>query len=168
MTRSAADTEKLAGRLGKMVRAGDTIGLRGPLGAGKTCFVRGLARGLGVPAAAIQSPSFVLCQEHASGRVPLYHVDLFRVAAAAELRELPLAELVDGDGVCTIEWIDRFPEVAPSEWLEVQLEPVSVGGRRVIARGVGARGRALLVEWLRRASGRRTRKRAKSGRARRG
>lgn len=95
------------------------VALAGPLGAGKTSLVQGLARGLGV-AGAVRSPTFTLIHEHA-GAVPLVHVDLYRLEAP-DVETLGLEEIADAPGVMAIEWAERAPQVLPSEhlWIELQ------------------------------------------------
>jgi tRNA threonylcarbamoyladenosine biosynthesis protein TsaE len=143
-----AATASLAERLGALVRAGDVIGLAGPLGAGKTAFVKGLAAGLGVDPRTVVSPTFTLINEHHGGRLPLYHVDLYRLDHVSDLTELGLEELVSGGGVCAIEWLDRFPDVAPTAWLQVGIAITGETSRRLTVRGFAERGQALCESWL--------------------
>src|SRR5579885_1229509 len=107
-THSPGETELVGEALGRALRArearGCVVALAGPLGAGKTCFVQGLARGLGA-AGYVRSPTFTLIHEH-RGPVPLYHVDLYRLAPA-ELDTLGLEEVLEGPGVVAVEWADR-------------------------------------------------------------
>jgi tRNA threonylcarbamoyladenosine biosynthesis protein TsaE len=105
VTRSAAETEAVGEELAPLLAAGDLLLLAGELGAGKTTFVRGLARGLGVTAA-VQSPTFQLVRVY-PGRVQLAHVDLYRLESGAELTDLGLDELLD-QGVVAVEWGDRL------------------------------------------------------------
>jgi len=117
---TAADTQAIAERLGRLLAAGDAIALVGPLGAGKTTFVQGLARGLEVPVERhVASPTFALVNEH-PGRVPLVHADLYRIEDARELAELGLADAFDRAAV-VIEWLDRFPDAAPADRLEIAI-----------------------------------------------
>jgi tRNA threonylcarbamoyladenosine biosynthesis protein TsaE len=139
---SAAEMQALGERLGRALRAGDVIGLVGPLGAGKTTFVQGLARGAGVPPDRhVASPTFALVNEH-PGRIPLVHADLYRINDAAELDELGLADCYDRAAVA-IEWLDRFPEIAPRDRLEIALAMAPDGARDVTLRGQGPRGAEL-------------------------
>lgn len=125
-TSSAEETqaigEALGGILRRAVLADRTpaiVILEGPLGAGKTCFVQGLARGLQV-AGPVRSPTFTLIHEH-QGVVPLHHVDLYRLASA-DVDGLGLEELLDAPGVVAIEWPDRAAEALPPERLVIELE----------------------------------------------
>lgn len=115
-TTSPDETRALAKEFAKKIRAGDILALTGELGAGKTCFVQGLAAGLGVPAAAyVRSPSFILINEYRGGRLPLYHIDFYRLSKAKELGDLGLEEYIEGDGIAAIEWADRFPGALPKD-----------------------------------------------------
>jgi len=145
---SAAEMQDLGARLGRLLRAGDVVGLIGPLGAGKTTFAQGVARGLEVPPERhVASPTFALVNQH-PGRVPFVHVDLYRINDAAEITELGLSETYDYAAVA-IEWLDRFPSVAPDDRLEVEIGAsfdaggTGTGMRRITARGTGPRGAAL-------------------------
>ena len=106
-TRSQEDTERLAGALAATLRAGDVLLLSGPLGAGKTAFVRGLASGLGIDADEVSSPTFTLVHEYRGGRLRLFHADLYRLGTAGA-EDLGLDELGVQDGVLAIEWPDRL------------------------------------------------------------
>ena len=107
VTRSQEDTERLAETLAGTLRGGDVVLLSGPLGAGKTAFVRGLARGLGVDPDEVSSPTFTLVHEYRGGRLRLFHADLYRLGTAAA-EDLGLHELGIRDGVLAIEWPDRL------------------------------------------------------------
>lgn len=115
---TAAAGERLAQTLGP----GDVVGLVGDLGAGKTVFVRGLARGLGV-ATLITSPTFVLVNEY-RGRLPVHHVDAYRTTSLTELLDLGLLELFDGDGVTVVEWADRVGPLLPERAIMVSIAGV--------------------------------------------
>jgi tRNA threonylcarbamoyladenosine biosynthesis protein TsaE len=139
---SAPVMRALGERLGRALRAGDVVALIGPLGAGKTTFVQGLAAGAGVPPERhVASPTFALVNEH-PGRVALVHADLYRVERRAELEELGLDDVFDRAAVA-IEWLDRFPDAAPADRLELTLVIEDDGARRLSAVGTGPRGAEL-------------------------
>jgi tRNA threonylcarbamoyladenosine biosynthesis protein TsaE len=140
---TAAAMQALGERLGRALCAGDVLALQGPLGAGKTTFVQGIARGVGVPASRhVASPTFALVNEH-PGRVPLVHADLYRIADPRELDELGLRDAFDRAAVA-IEWLDRFPDAAPAERLEIEIAiDADDGGRTLTLRPIGPRAAAL-------------------------
>jgi tRNA threonylcarbamoyladenosine biosynthesis protein TsaE len=141
---SAADMQTAAARLGAALRIGDAVALVGPLGAGKTTFVQGLARGMGVPNERhVASPTFALVNEHPGG-TPLVHADFYRVADARELAELGLDEAYDRAAV-VVEWADRFPAAAPADRLTITIAIDPDGARRLNAEATGPRGEALLA-----------------------
>ncbi len=110
-------------RLGRLLAVdalpGDVLSLAGPLGAGKTCLVGGLARGLGITGI-VASPSFSLINQH-SGRLTLYHVDLYRIGHESELSDLGLWEAAEAGGVLAIEWLERFPDAVSRDRLQIDL-----------------------------------------------
>ena len=132
-TNSEQDTAAAGERLAGVLEAGDVVLLFGELGAGKTAFVRGLARGLGAQPDDVSSPTFTLVQEYRGGRVPLYHVDLYRLEPA-EIADLGLDELIEGDGVVAIEWADRWRD-RPHDAIEVTIRDAGAN-RRTIETGV--------------------------------
>ena len=143
---TADEMKALGRRLGAVLRAGDVVGLAGPLGAGKTTFVQGLAVGIEVPADRhVASPTFALVNEH-PGRVRLVHADLYRVRTAAELAELGLDDIFDRAAV-VIEWIDLFPAAAPKDFLRVTLTVREDGAREVRMEATGA-GAERVIEGL--------------------
>ncbi|MBI3734384.1 MAG: tRNA (adenosine(37)-N6)-threonylcarbamoyltransferase complex ATPase subunit type 1 TsaE [Chloroflexi bacterium] len=119
-TDSAAATRLLAARLAASLQAGDVLWLSGDLGAGKTTFTQGLGRGLGVDAP-VTSPTFVLIRVYA-GRLPLYHIDLYRLNGRAEIDNLGLRDYLDGAGVCVIEWGERLDPLGEQAGLHLRLE----------------------------------------------
>ena len=140
---SASATQRLAARIGRVAEIGDVIALNGPLGAGKTTFVQGLAEGLGVPAERhVASPTFALVNEH-TGRIDFVHVDFYRIRSPAELPELGIEEAYDR-AATAIEWAERFPEWLPEDALHIRLEVEGDGTRILHASGSGPRGRQLL------------------------
>lgn len=122
---TAAAGERLGARLGP----GAVVALTGELGAGKTCFVQGVVRGLGVMTGAT-SPTFVLVNEY-RGRLPVHHVDLYRTQSLAELLDLGLEELLDSHGVTLIEWADRCEPLLPARTIRVHIDGVGDEPRRI-------------------------------------
>ncbi|HEX7794047.1 MAG TPA: tRNA (adenosine(37)-N6)-threonylcarbamoyltransferase complex ATPase subunit type 1 TsaE [Vicinamibacterales bacterium] len=112
-THSEAETSTLASEFARSLTAGAVILLSGDLGAGKTAFVRGVAEGLGIDPGLVSSPTFTLIQEYRGGRLPLHHVDLYRLRSI-EVDDLGLDELTLEAGVTAIEWPDRLPHEWPS------------------------------------------------------
>jgi tRNA threonylcarbamoyladenosine biosynthesis protein TsaE len=129
-TSSPEETEALGAALGRTARGGELLGLVGELGTGKTCFVRGLAGGLGLDPGRVHSPTFVIVHEYRGGRLPLQHVDLYRLEHPDD-EEPFLREVLHGPGVAAVEWFDRLPADAGEEALRVTLRHVA-GERRVI------------------------------------
>ena len=131
ISRSLQETHALAARIASGLLPGEVIALIGDLGAGKTSFVQGLARGLGVDERAyVRSPTFTLVNEYA-GRIPLYHIDLYRLDRRAEAHDLGLEEYFDGDGVTVVEWADRFPELLPERAHWITFSVVDQDSRRI-------------------------------------
>lgn len=132
-TRAPEETAALGERLGATLAPGAVVGLVGELGAGKTVFVQGVVRGLGVTAPAT-SPTFVLVNEY-RGRLPVHHVDAYRTGSLTELVDLGLLELFDGDGVTVVEWADKLAPLLPPRTILVEIaglgdEPRTVTIRR--------------------------------------
>lgn len=117
---SPQETLALAEHLGRLAFPGTILLLTGSLGAGKTCFVQGLARGLGV-AGVVNSPTFTIVKEY-RGRLPLFHFDLYRLEEVEELWELGLEDYLAGGGVCALEWGERAAELLPADYLHLRLE----------------------------------------------
>jgi tRNA threonylcarbamoyladenosine biosynthesis protein TsaE len=117
---SPSDTEALGQAIGKAVVGGEVLALIGDLGAGKTAFVRGIAVGLDAPLDCVSSPTFVLIHEY-RGRLPLIHVDLYRLCTESEAGNIGLEDYFTDRSVGAIEWADRFPRLLPPDRLEVRL-----------------------------------------------
>ena len=112
ISNSAAETIAAGAECAESAEVGDVFGLTGDLGAGKTQFVKGFVSGLG-SAAEVTSPTFTLVHEYSDGRFPVYHFDFYRLDSADAVTALGWDEYVYGDGVCIVEWADRFPELLP-------------------------------------------------------
>jgi tRNA threonylcarbamoyladenosine biosynthesis protein TsaE len=134
-TRSAEDTAVVGAALAEDLVAGDVVALTGALGAGKTCFTQGVARGLGARGRVV-SPTFVLVNEY-RGRLPIHHVDAYRTQSLTELLDLGLEELFAGDGVTIVEWADKLAPLLPVHTIHVHMDGVGDEPRRItIRRGV--------------------------------
>ena len=141
--RSASAMRRLAAQVGRVLQIGDVIALTGPLGAGKTTFVQGLAEGLGVPAERhVASPTFALVSEH-PGRIDFVHVDFYRIQSPSELPELGLEEAYDR-AATAIEWAERFPDWLPDDALHLVIEVEGSETRILSAQSSGPRSQALL------------------------
>jgi tRNA threonylcarbamoyladenosine biosynthesis protein TsaE len=130
---SAEATEAAGERLGRTLGPGAVVALTGELGAGKTCFVQGLVRGLGATIRAT-SPTFVLVNEY-TGRVPIHHVDAYRTDSMTELMDLGLLEMVGGEGVTLIEWADKLTPLLPPDAVHVHIAGVGDEPRTITIRG---------------------------------
>jgi len=126
------ETEDAGERLGRILGPGAVVALTGELGAGKTCFIQGLVRGLGVTGRAT-SPTFVLINQY-PGRVPVYHVDAYRTESLTELMDLGLLELLGGGGVTVIEWADKLESLLPPEAIHVHIDGVGDQPRAITIR----------------------------------
>ncbi len=127
---SPEETQSVGERLGARLRAGDIVACIGELGVGKTCFLQGLARGLGVEAD-VTSPSFVLVNQY-RGRLPLYHVDAYRTESLTELVDLGLEEMLHGDGVTVIEWADKLLPLLPPTTITVTITGLGDEPRQIV------------------------------------
>ena len=116
---AAAETRRLGAALGRLLEPGMVVLLEGELGAGKTVFAQGVAQGLGVPGV-VNSPTFVLVNEHTGGRIPFVHADLYRLGTAAEIEELALEETA-ASAALVVEWPERAMGALPPEHLHVRI-----------------------------------------------
>ena len=151
ISHSVEQTRRLGARLAEYLEPGDVVLLSGNLGAGKTVFAQGLAAGLGVDEP-VTSPTFTLIHEY-SGRLPLYHVDLYRIGGEAEAGDLGLEDYLYGDGVTVIEWAERAGHLVPHNRLTVTLRPVAETKRAVRLVPTGERYVQLLAAFKRSAFG---------------
>ncbi len=128
-TKKEQDTEALGRELAQALKPGDVLALHGELGAGKTCFVRGLAQGLNVQGP-VSSPTFTLLNEY-PGPLPLYHFDLYRLKSAAELEDLGYEEYFGSQGICVLEWAEKAALLLPEERWDIRFGIVSDRVRQV-------------------------------------
>jgi len=134
---SPEHTWKLGAHLGKLALPGDVFLLDGKLGAGKTCLTQGIARGLDIREYAL-SPSFVIVRE-LYGRLPLYHMDLYRLDNLEEIADLGLDDYLYGSGVCVVEWAEKGLSILPAEHLLIEISYVSDNERKLQLKPMGER-----------------------------
>ena len=134
---SPEQTKRVGIRLGKLAKPGDIILLIGTLGAGKTCLTQGIALGLGIHQYTA-SPSFVLIREY-QGKLPLYHIDLYRLDRIEEVAQLGLDDYLYSKGVCVVEWADKGLTVLPEEHLLIEMQIVSSTKRKLSLVPLGRR-----------------------------
>lgn len=139
------ETRRFGARLGRLLRPGDSVLLSGDLGAGKTVFVQGIARGMGFRGS-VSSKSFVLLGEYEGREFKLYHADLYRLEAPEEADELALDEYC-ADGVLVVEWPERAPRAFPTDRLSVRFEVTSEGARRLTLEAEGSRHKELMEQF---------------------
>jgi tRNA threonylcarbamoyladenosine biosynthesis protein TsaE len=144
ITRRPEQTQDFGRRLGKIARPGDVILLVGKLGAGKTCLTQGIAWGLGIKEYAA-SPSFVLVRE-LYGRLPLYHIDFYRLENLEEIAELGLDEYFYGKGVSVVEWAEKAFNLLPPENLLIEMEYIAENERRLKIKPSGKRYREMAAQ----------------------
>lgn len=144
-TDCAEATQRLAARLGPYLRAGDVVALYGDLGAGKTCFVQGLAVGMGIHEH-VTSPTFILVRTH-RGTPALCHADAYRLQSPEELEDLGLEDLL-AEAVLAIEWAEKIREALPADRIEVSFRILDDDGRELTLCAGGERSEAILREAL--------------------
>ena len=133
ITHSPAETEKIGEALGNIIPAGTVIAYRGDLGAGKTAFTRGLARGLGYKEA-VTSPTYTIVNEYLGGRLPLFHFDMYRLASADDLWDIGWEDYLDRNGVCAVEWSENVEEALEGA-MSVTIERLGEADRRISIEG---------------------------------
>jgi tRNA threonylcarbamoyladenosine biosynthesis protein TsaE len=133
---SPEETEALGERIARRLRPGSVVALRGGLGAGKTCLAKGIARGLGVEET-VTSPTYTIISEY-PGRIPLYHIDAYRLEGDEDFENLGGSELLSGEGVSVIEWSERIPHALPRD--NISIEIAITGDRRRVFKISGMEG----------------------------
>ena len=145
-TKSSAETIRIGKSIGSHLLPGDVVALVGELGAGKTQFIKGMATGIGVGKPTyISSPSFTLINEY-PGRIPFYHIDLFRLEREKEAEELGLEDYFQGKGIAAIEWADKIPSFLPKEILLIHIAYTGIHTRSLEIIGKGKRYQDLVKE----------------------
>jgi len=131
ITKSPEETQTLGEEIGRKLSCGDIVAITGELGAGKTCLVQGIGWGIGVdPKVYMTSPSFTIIKEY-SGRIPVYHIDLFRLESIEEAYELPIEDYFFGRCVTIIEWADKIESLLPPKHIRIDIEIVSENERHI-------------------------------------
>lgn len=137
-TQSPEETEQVGAALAARLQPGQVVAFRGPLGAGKTAFTRGLARGLGV-AGPVTSPTYTIVNEYTGGRMPLFHFDMYRLRSEDDLFDIGWEDYLDRGGVCAVEWSERVEEALPEDAVTVSFArcPEEENWRVITMEGVG-------------------------------
>ena len=128
--RNESETEKFGIELAGKLEPGAVIALEGDLGTGKTTLTKSIARGLGIDDV-ITSPTFNIVKEYRSGRLPLYHFDVYRIGDVDEMYEIGYEEYFYGDGVCIVEWADLIEDIIPDDAIRIQIEYGDKEGERI-------------------------------------
>ena len=133
ITTSPAETEKIGAILAETLQPGTVIAYRGDLGAGKTAFTRGLARGLGI-GDPVTSPTYTIVNEYLGGRIPLFHFDMYRLGSADDLFDIGWEDYLERGGVCAVEWSENVEEALESPIL-VTIEKIGEESRKITVTG---------------------------------
>ena len=133
LTNSPAETEAVGAALGAIIPAGTILAYKGDLGAGKTAFTRGLARGLGCTDL-VTSPTYTIVNEYLSGRLPLFHFDMYRLASSDDLWDIGWEDYLDRNGVCAVEWSENVDD-AMENAISVTIEKLGEDARRITLEG---------------------------------
>lgn len=133
ITKSPAQTERVGEALAKRLSAGTVIAYRGDLGAGKTAFTRGLARGLGITES-VTSPTYTIVNEYLGGRLPLFHFDMYRLGGEDELFDIGWEDYLERGGVCAVEWSENVPE-AMENAISVTIFRLDEDTRKIVIEG---------------------------------
>ncbi len=140
---SEDDTDRLGAALAPLLHPGDVVTLNGPLGAGKTRFVRAVVSSLVTDGVLVNSPTFVLIQQY-DAALPIHHIDAYRLADEDEFLALGAVEILHGDGVCFIEWAERIAGVLPDDHVRIVIEPTAPTARRFSISSTGERSSAIV------------------------
>ena len=136
ITNSPAETENVGAALGKMLQPGSVLAYEGDLGAGKTAFTRGLAKGLGCTEQ-VTSPTYTIVNEYLSGRVPLFHFDMYRLGSADELWDIGWEDYLERSGICAVEWSENIRDALENAII-VRIEKLGDDTRRITIEGGNA------------------------------
>lgn len=132
-TNSPEETEALGEALGKVLSPGTVLAYEGDLGAGKTAFTRGIARGLGIREP-VTSPTYTIVNEYLSGRIPLFHFDMYRLSGADDLFDIGWEDYLERGGVCAVEWSETVKE-ALTDTVRIRIEKTGDDSRKITVKG---------------------------------
>ncbi len=137
-THSPEETQEIGVRIGAQLSPGDVVALIGDLGVGKTCLTQGIARGAGVcQDETVNSPSYILINEY-EGKIPIYHIDLYRLERLEDIVALGLEDYLEGDSICVIEWADRMGELLPESHIQVKITVEDESTRAIEVSPIGS------------------------------
>lgn len=143
IAQAEAETDRLGQAIASCLRAGDVVTLNGELGAGKTRLVRGIVASLADEDQPVNSPTFVLIQQYEAD-VPIYHMDAYRLTNEDEFLAMGADEILEGEGICLIEWADRIAGVLPKDHLRIDIEAVGTTARQFFITSSGERSAAIV------------------------
>jgi tRNA threonylcarbamoyladenosine biosynthesis protein TsaE len=146
LAQDESDTQRLGAALADLLPPGTVVALIGTLGAGKTRLVQAVATALGVPPGNVTSPTFVLVNEYWGGRMPLYHIDTYRLKDEDEFLALGPEEYFESDGLTFVEWADRVIDLLPDERLTIEIEVASDSERSITLTGSSPKLRVLVQQ----------------------
>lgn len=134
LSNSPAETKRVGQRLGRQLKKGNVVALIGELGAGKTCFMKGLMKGLNVSVSRVTSPTFVIMNVY-KGKMPVYHFDMYRLDNIKQIADLGYEEYFYGNGVAVVEWADKIKELLPKGAINVYLKIIGDKQRKINIKG---------------------------------
>ena len=130
ISHSQKETEQFAASLASKLKKNAVLAFSGDLGAGKTCFVRGLANGLGFTGT-VNSPTFSLVNEYLGGRLPLYHFDMYRIETWDDLETTGFFEYLNEDGILAVEWSENIENALPENTIRIEIQPIHENARKI-------------------------------------
>lgn len=130
ITHSAQETVDLGEKIGSLLKSGDVIAMIGTLAAGKTTITKGIAKALGITDV-VTSPTFCLISEYEGTKMPLYHMDVYRLDGPEDFINLGVEDMLDGDGVCIVEWSEKVSSELPKRTIKIEITPLEDGSRQI-------------------------------------
>lgn len=130
ITHSAQETVDLGEKIGSLLKSGDVIAMTGTLAAGKTTITKGIAKALGITGV-VTSPTFCLISEYEGTKMPLYHMDVYRLDGPEDFINLGVEDMLDGDGVCIVEWSEKVSSELPKRTIKIEITPLEDGSRQI-------------------------------------